>query len=222
MAKSATEPVDEPVAEPEPAAEPAPEPVTDLTDAGHEPRKYATAEVSPGQARESEWEHNVIRQINLAIHAGRSMHGKKVHGIDDFFQAIDTDGSQFVDRDELSKGLQLLDITVSDDQLAQLVTVMDPTGNRKISYFELKGELHKQARLVPPPVRARADLFLLGCLADIGPLPKCLHRRWLQPNQIRWGSRSQRQTVAAIRTWRWQWRSSGRRYHSGGSRSRRH
>jgi hypothetical protein len=96
------------------------------------------------------------------------MHGKKVHGIDDFFQAIDTDGSQFVDRDELSKGLQLLDITVSDDQLAQLVTVMDPNGNQKISYFELKGELHKQARLVPPPVRARADLFLLGCLADMG------------------------------------------------------
>ena len=103
--------------------------------------------------------------------AGRTLYGKPIRTLHEFFSAIDTDGSGTVDQPEMSDAFRRLDVGLSEEevlnrktaafmwsiaeqhhlslnrlacrwrQIMYLLRNMDIDGNGRLSYFEFLSEL---------------------------------------------------------------------------------
>ena len=92
--------------------------------------------------REQREQASVLRQIQQAMHAKRSIHGHSIKNSREPFKSIDRDHSGMVDVAEFTDALHQLGLGLTPQQVEALVKRLDRDGNGEIDYDELLEYLH--------------------------------------------------------------------------------
>merc|ERR1712166_1691411 len=78
----------------------------------------------------------LVSSLNAAFMQGRRLYSIKVKSIDDFFDAVDSDSSGSVDREELSAALRRLGLGLNPGHIHTLMEVFDEDGGGEIERDE--------------------------------------------------------------------------------------
>lgn len=70
------------------------------------------------------------------------LRGARYQNVEDLFNAIDTDGSGFLDRTEVGELASILGIELSDEELSAAFKQMDQNGNDRVDLREFESWLH--------------------------------------------------------------------------------
>ena len=84
---------------------------------------------------------SLSQMCTLVAHSGRRLFGKRVHDPRSLFAAIDRDGSGFIDRAELSRGLKRLDVAAYPRDVDDFVKTLDTNASGQIELDELERAL---------------------------------------------------------------------------------
>eukprot|EP01051_Picozoa_sp_SAG22_P016604 SAG22_NODE_2375_length_2643_cov_1.666274_1_plen_665_part_10 len=93
-------------------------------------------ELAPAAAAPPKWLANLVKTLRAAMQAGRSLYGASIRSPQDFFVAVDKDGSGQVERAELQSALDRLGPGLSAADFEQLYGWMDNDGSGRLSYRE--------------------------------------------------------------------------------------
>ena len=83
----------------------------------------------------------MISALNAAFMHGRRLYGQKVKTIDEFFDAVDKDGGDSIDREELSGALKRLGLGLKKEHIDILMEVFDEDGGGEIERDEFREKL---------------------------------------------------------------------------------
>ena len=103
------------------------------------------------------WEvSNTLFVVNEAIKAGRTLYGKKLTSVRDFFEAVDVDGDGHLTVGELRKAFTRLGLGLSQNMVEDIIMSIDLDSGGKVEYEELASSLREHTEYVKPDYQESA------------------------------------------------------------------
>ena len=112
----------------------------------HRRRQRSSRSMSPERLPSSNTYRLVVRQLLQAVQHGRSLYGRRITKISEFFDAMDQDGNGMVNRDEFHRSLRRLGIGITNEQVDGIMAVVDEDHSGRLDKREFMDALRLEIR----------------------------------------------------------------------------
>ena len=108
--------------------------------------KRSSRSMSPRRLPSANTYRLIVRQLLNAVHAGRSLFGRKISKLSEFFDVMDQDSNGMVSRDEFHRCVRRLGIGLTNDQVDGVLAVLDEDHSGRLDKIEFLRALRMEVR----------------------------------------------------------------------------